>query len=295
KLSLDPKKVSNDPALLAKDRRFSGPVFTFQSIIPNFIALPYIDRFSRVEDFNLGRTFSFSLQAAPKFFGSKENAFLFTSNFSKGSKLTSRSFVRGEIGLSTRLQKGDFENSLFRAEGRYYNVLGKLGSKNFNLGKHTLAAGWFLEYGVNLDKDRELLIGADNALRGYKARSFTGNKRTALMVEDRIHLIENILDLFSLGLAVFADVGGSTTKPISKLFSDSMYGDFGLGLRIGFLRSSGERVLRIDLAVPWRDAPDGTSQFEPRLTVSVGQIFSALLGTELKGAEKASVDIGFDK
>src|SRR5690606_23693315 len=49
-LDLDPEKVSNDLADLPFDRRFSGPVFGFQKIVPNFISMNYIDRFDRVED-----------------------------------------------------------------------------------------------------------------------------------------------------------------------------------------------------------------------------------------------------
>ena len=51
----------------------------------------------------------------------------------------------------------------------------------------------------------------------------------------------------------------------------------------------------MDLAFPFRDGPDGTDDWEPRLLVSAGQIFGARLRSESLGPEKANVSVGVER
>ncbi|MCB0336275.1 MAG: hypothetical protein KDD62_08210, partial [Bdellovibrionales bacterium] len=266
-IGIEPGSITNDPALLADARRYIGPLFSYSTIEPEFISLNYIDRFERVEDFNLGAEFSFSTQLAPEVFGSEENALLYLVSRSGGLRLSDTSFVRAEINTAGRYED-EFQNSLSRFEAKYYNVLGEKKVLGVSLGKHTVAVNFLTDYGYDFDRDRELLVGGDNALRGYEARTFTGDKRVVLNLEDRVHLFENVLQLLDIGGAVFAEFGGSTTESYGELFSDHMYGDVGVGLRLGFPRSSGSRILRFDLAFPLRDGPEGSQAFEPRFLVS---------------------------
>jgi outer membrane translocation and assembly module TamA len=77
--------------------------------------------------------------------------------------------------------------------------------------------------------------------------------------------------------------------------TDDLYADIGVGLRIGFPRSSSGGILRFDIAVPLRDGDDGTRSFEPRFLVSAGQLFSARLRSEAAGSEKSNVEVGLDR
>ncbi|MCO6429526.1 MAG: hypothetical protein J5J00_01605 [Deltaproteobacteria bacterium] len=294
-LDLDPSDVSNDISQLASDRRFTGPVLGLQYIRPDFISMNYIDRFDRVEDYNLGREYSINSFIAPKFLGSHRDSYIFSANRSQGYRFSRDSFIRGEVGYATRADEKGLSNSLARAEVKFYDVLGdKYWGENF-LGKHTLAAGFFLDYGDDLDKDREFLVGGDNVIRGYKARTFTGDKRFGFNLEDRMHFIDDLYKLISIGGAVFFDAGGATNDPLGELFTDNVYSNVGFGLRFAFPRSSGGQVLRIDIAFPLRDGPDDSGQFEPRLLISGGQLFGSRLRSESFGTERASVDIGFDR
>lgn len=293
-LDLDPAEVSNDPALLAEDRRFSGPVLNYQEIQPEFISMNYIDRFDRVEDYNLGEEVSVNSHFAPDFLGSRGNTYLFSANRSEGRKFSDSSFARGEFGVASRIDSDGFANTLARTELRYYNVLGSLSTQRLWLGRHTMASSFFLDYGDDLDADREFLLGADNALRGYKARTFSGDKRLALNVEDRVHLLDDVFKLVSVGAAVFIDAGGATDEAFGTIFTDHFYSDVGAGLRFAFPRSSGGKVFRIDIALPLRDGPDGSGQFEPRVIFAGGQLFGSRLRSETLGPEKASVAVGFD-
>lgn len=294
-LNLDPDEVSSAPALLAENRRFTGPAFSYQSIRQDFVPMNYVDRFERVEDFNLGNDFSASITLAPEFLGSFENALLINANRNTGYRFSPKAFWRGEIGLSTRHTAGGFEDSLLRAESKYYNVIGPLMLRNLSLGRHTFASSFFIDYGADLDKDRELLIGGDNALRGYKSKTFTGNKRYALNLEDRIHIADDLFQLISYGAAFFIDVGGATYEDLGSLIGEHTYADIGAGLRFAFPRSSGTRVFRIDVALPLRDGPDGSDQFSPRIIFAGAQLFGAPLRSETVGPERATVEVGFDR
>lgn len=294
-LDLDPDKVSNDPARLAEDRRYSGPVLAYESIVPDFISMNYIDRFERVEDYNLGGQFGTSVLIAPAALGSRDDALHLSGNRAQGLRFGRTSFMRGEMGVGSRLQDGGFENSVIRAELKYYNVLGPLFAGDTFLGRHTLAASFFIDYGDDLDEDREFLVGGDNALRGYESRTFTGDKRLVLNLEDRVHMLDDVFKLVSIGSAFFLDVGGATEEAFSDLVSDEMYADIGFGLRLAVPRSSGGRVLRVDVALPLREGPDGSDQFEIRVIFAGGQLFDSRLRSEIVGTQNATTGIGFDR
>src|SRR6185312_5223989 len=141
------------------------------------------------------------------------------------------------------------------------------------LGRHTLAVNAFVEYGHRLDRDRQLLEGSDNVLRGYEAKTFFGDKSIGLNIEDRIHFVDDLYRLVSLGGAVFVDAGGTTNDPLGTIFTSNLYGDFGFGLRAGFPKSSGGQVVRLDVAFPLRDGPDGSNRLSPRILIAGGQLF----------------------
>lgn len=294
-VDLDPSEVSNDLDRLAEDRRFTGPVLTYEVIKPDYIQMNYIDRFDRVEDYNLGAQYSVSSFIAPTALGSREDAYLFSGNRSHGWRIDRSAFMRGEAGISTRVESTGFANTLLRAESRYYDVLGDTYIKGMFLGKHTFAGSLFIDYGIDLDRDREFLLGGDNAVRGYKQRTFSGNKRLAVNIEDRMHFAEDVFRIVSVGGAIFLEGGAASDHALGRMVQDDFYSDVGFGLRLAFPRSSGSQVFRIDIAFPLRDGPDGSGQFEPRLILAGGQIFSSRMRSETTGTERANTSVGFER
>jgi hypothetical protein len=294
-LNLDPDQVSNDPARLAANRRFSGPMVQYNNIQPKFISMNYIDRFDRVEDYNLGDESLFNVQFAPRQMGSRENSLLFNANRSKGWRFDERSFLRGEVGGASRFDTDQLNNTLIRAETKYYSVLGDYFAGDLFLGRHTIATQFLADFGDDLDNDRQLLLGSDNYLRGYEMNTFEGDKRMALNFEERAHIADDIFQLVSLGTAVFVDVGGATRDALSAIVTDDLYGDVGFGLRFCFPRASGGGIVRMDVAFPLRDGPDGSNAWDPRIVFAAGQLFGARLRSEIVGAENASSGIGFDR
>lgn len=294
-LNLDPDIVSNDPARLAASRRFSGPEFTYQVIEPDFISAQYVDRFERVQDFNLGREYSSNLMIAPSFTGSRVSTLLGNANLSQGHRLGDASFVRGELGLASRYAAGEFANTLARTQVFGASGFAPTFVKDRAFGSNTVVGRLVLEYGDRLDLDRQLLVGSDNALRGYAQKGFGGDKRFVLNLEDRMTIATNVGQVVSVGGAAFLDVGGATYNSLSSLVGDQLYSNVGVGLRFAFPRSSGGRVFRVDIAFPMRDGPDGSNRWEPRLLFSGGQLFDGLLRSERVGANKSNVEVGVER
>lgn len=290
-INLDPDEVGNE--LVPDDRRFSGPTFTYQSIEPDYISMNFIDRFSRVSDYNLGINYSATLQVAPDSFGSSDDTLLFGAQISKGWLTSNSSFLRAEFIGSSRATNDGLENSILGLESKWYSVLDHKYWGDLYLGKHTLAARFLTDYSDELDQDKQFRAGAGNSLRGYKARSFNGDKRLILNLEDRFHVIDGIFNMFNLGGVLFFDAGGASYEPFSTLVQDEIYADVGFGFRIGIPVSSGERIVRMDIAFPVRDGPDGTVAWEPRIVFSGGQLFSSRLRSE--PSETETVAIGLDR
>ena len=293
-LDLDPDKVSNDIELLPFNRRYAGPMLGYQELETDLISLAYVDRFERVEDYNLGDQFSTEFFIAPKSLGSRNDAFELSSSKSLGHRFGKYSFLRYDLGVSSRYEESSLDNSLIRNELKYYNVLGDLYVGNRFAGKHTLAAQFVVDYGRDLDRDRELLVGSSNSIRGYTARAFSGDKRLTLNLEDRFHLVDNIFKLVSAGGVVFFDMAGATRDSFGNLIENDIYSDVGFGIRLGFPKSSGGGIVRLDVAFPLRDGPDGTKLHEPRIIASVGQVFGGPTRSETLGPAKANLAIGVD-
>ena len=142
------------------------------------------------------------------------------------------------------------------------------------------------------DRNREFLLGADNFLRGYEARTFSGDKRFVLNLEDRIHLYDDVWQLLSVGGVIFADIGAASFSSTEDILQDELFSDIGFGLRLGFPRSSGSRVVRMDVAFPLRDGPDGTERYDPRFLVSVSQVFDSFLRGEIASSRRSTIDTG---
>jgi outer membrane protein assembly factor BamA len=295
-LDLDPNQVSNDIAELPEDRKYSGPVVVLEKLEPDYISANYVDRFDRVEDYNLGERGSLTLNYAAEALGSYNDALFYSIVNGVGYRFkNSESFIIGEVGFAGRYDQDNLGDSISRGEIRYYNILGPQYFGKTYLGKHTIAANLFLDIGHDLNRDRVLYIGGDNCLRGYESKTFDGDKRWCFTLEDRVHIKEDIYKLVSFGAAAFVDVGGATYGSPNKLIGDEMYGDFGVGLRFAFPRSSGGSVLRVDLAFPMRDGPDGSGRLEIRAIFSGGQLFNSRLRSESLGTENANIGVGLDR
>ncbi len=281
----DPELINADPSQLAEDRRFSGPQISFERIETDFISASYIDKFERVEDFNLGNVFGTFVQYSPQQLVSDDNVLLFGLSDSDGFRLSESSFLRGITSIRGRTDFNQFENITLAVDLRYYNTIESVNCLGLELGNHTIASSLGLDQGERLDRDRQFLLGADNGLRGYHARLFDGDQLLLFNLEDRFYMAQDVLQLFNFGGALFFDAGGASDTGIGDILTDELRTDIGFGLRVGLPRSSGSTVVRIDLAFPMRQAPNDTEPWSPRLMVTAGQAFPSSLPGEAANKE----------
>jgi outer membrane protein assembly factor BamA len=292
-VDVDPDSVSHDPAKLASDRKFSGPFIALQSITPDFVSMNFVDRFERVEDYNLGNELYGRFTFAPEALGSDRDTLLLNVSDADGVRFSPTAFARGKIGLVSRVNTDSANNTIATADFRYDYVMGAKYWGRTYMGKHTLVGSLAMDVGDRLDKDKQFLLGASNGLRGYKDRMFTGNQSLVLNLEERTYIAEDLYHLISVGTVVFFDAGGTSNQGVGDILTDELHSDVGIGLRIGFPRSSGGSVLRIDLAYPLQDSPDGTASLEPRILFTSGQLVSARLPNESDQSPGSNVTVQF--
>ena len=292
-VNVDPNSVSHNPDLLAKNRRFSGPSVAFQRITPDFISLNYVDFFDRVEDFNLGSEFLARSTLALDAFGSFRNTLLLSANVSRGLRLGDSSFLRGRIGGSSRGDSHSFNNTIISSDVRYVNARGPKYIGDRYIGRFTDFASLEMDFGAGLDRDKQLFLGAFTGLRGYADRSFTGSQDITLTLEERVHLVDDLFRIVSLGSAVFVDTGGTSRHGFGDILDEQLRSDVGFGLRLGFPRSTGGGVIRIDVAFPTNDGVDGTQAWAPRLLITTGQGNTARLPNESTLNPGANVALKF--
>jgi outer membrane protein assembly factor BamA len=132
-------------------------------------------------------------------------------------------------------------------------------------GRHVLVSRVQFTRISNFSVEKQLRLGDENGLRGFKLRGRTGTKMLLLNFEDRIYTNLKLL-VFRLGLTAFVDVGNAWEEHERVRLND-LKASFGLGLRIGNARFTGA-INRIDFAY-------NTFEKKWRVSVSIGSYFSA--------------------
>jgi hypothetical protein len=272
-VGVNPLAVSRDPALLAPDRKFSGPVLGWQSVNYDIRTYQFIDRFERPASYNQGLEWGIGTQISPSWLGATHSSLRPIGRLQRGLYSSDALLVRASLQASSRIEAGQLKQSLLGFSTRSY-----LKGSEFDaelLHRHTLAGLIDIDWGDQFDNDQQLLLGADTGLRGYEARTFSGDTRALLTIEDRIHVAEGVADVASISAVPFFDIGGATDSDLGSLVSHQLYSDVGAGLRIGIPRLTGGGIIRLDAAYPLRDGPDGSMRYELRFIVAGAQSFNS--------------------
>ncbi|HBL18641.1 MAG TPA: hypothetical protein DD417_18250 [Elusimicrobia bacterium] len=249
------------PGSLPPDRNLSGPVLGYSWVQARFLKEINIDRMQRVEDFNLGNELTLSGGPLLRSWGSDRDRFAFSAMDQQGLALGPGRFVLAQAGLEGRTAGGSPENVLFFAN---CNLFWKTG--------WPLPQTWVshLEYNTSrrLDRERQLILGGDTGLRGYRNNSFTGGRSLLLNFEDRVFWDRDLLHVIYLGGVLFLDTGSMAGEggDFRRLKTD-----IGAGLRISPSRSAAGGVLRLDVAYALDRGPGGARWV---VTLLGGQAFS---------------------
>ncbi len=253
---------SQPDAVLPAPRDFRYVFVGWESVVSDFLTESFVNRGERREDFNLGTRLAAQVGVSPKAFGAPATSFAVAGEISTGWRLGPRAFLQAGAAFRTRLQ-GGVENATLA------------GSVTF-VWKHptrllqTTVAQVLLDRGWNLDRDVQFFADGDHGLRGYHLYAFEGDRRILVNLEHRFFGGFEILQLFSLGAAVFVDTGAAV-PPGEPLRFSSLKTDAGVGLRVGISRAASNTVLRLDCAYAFDADPLGRRGW--LVSFSSGQAF----------------------
>ncbi|MDL2716635.1 MAG: hypothetical protein PT977_02680 [Acidobacteriota bacterium] len=213
-----------------------------------------VDQIDRDEDFNLAPSSRAEVGLSLPV-GQAEYAGRALLSGSMGTPLPS-GFALATATVSTRMD-GGVQNARLQAGARAYVLRG---AWTF-VGNVSTLVGW------NLDPENQIALDGETGVRAYRLHAVEGDRRLVGNVEARVHLVSEIFQLVSLGLAAFGDSGWSWGEP------DRYWhlADAGVGLRIGITRASKNSLVRIDVARAIRPDPLGRTGW--LLSFSSGQAF----------------------
>jgi hypothetical protein len=242
-----------------------------------FIEQTYLDNFGRVEDLPVGMNYGTLISYAsntndfPDYL-QVESLIQYSQELNKSNYYTLMALVSGR-----RNEDGIVDNLIFNAYAHYYSKLPGFNVGKLNFPRQTLAANISATLTNDVDAPFQLSLGEDEGLRGYTFKSFTGQNRLLMNVEDRIFTPLDFR-LFAIGLAAFFDAGYVWSSEENLKFDD--FGtSVGIGLRIGLKKSRSAKVVRVDLAFPLGKGANGFTEPDKKgysISFSSGHIFSII-------------------
>ena len=185
---------------IGNDRRDFGIVEVgLRSVTHRFVRLTHVSRFERAEDLNLGPQTYGRFGVSTSAFGGQVGRVLFlTAGHTRTVAFSPTHFLVGALGGIARREQGRWTNVRTEARLRYLRK---------HSTRHTLIGKIDFRIGHNLDPEIQLLLGADNGLRGYPVRRFEGTRSLLLSAEERWFVADDVGQLLSVGVAAFLDSG----------------------------------------------------------------------------------------
>lgn len=256
-------------------QKFSGPFFALQRLKSRFIKVTNYNKFDREEDFNLGNELSLTTQLSLRSLGADRSEAIVSLADAFGVSLSESANLFFSLSLTGRAGAGEVSNVISSEAAESYRRISNVtfseaAESYWRMTSHqTLYTRLAFDAGIHLDGENQLLLGGETGLRGYPTRQFAGDRRLLFTLEHRYFGDWEILRLFRIGFASFADVGDAWYGSDGEKLSD-LHPDFGFGLRFAVIRSSVASVSRLDLAY----SVDAGQTDSPRLQI--------LFGTALK-------------
>ena len=237
------------PPALPPDRKFVYPWLGAEWVQDAYAEVRNHDQIGRTEDLYLGTWWRATLGYADEALGSSDDAWLFT-----GSAYTAHQYRPDkqwslEASGRGRLQAGDLRDAVLTAQARHY----------WRIDEHqTFFASVTGTLTEELDPDRQLLLGAEEGLRGFPLRYQTGTASALLTLEHRVFTDWYPFRLFQVGAAAFLDSGRTWGPTLGGDRPAGWLNDVGIGLRLGNSRSGLGSMVHVDLVytldpVPGRD------------------------------------------
>jgi hypothetical protein len=239
------------PAPLPLD--ISGVRIGYEQIANNYEVLYGLRAWSSQEDVGLGPNFKFGATFSGPALGGDISRVLFDGLFSIAGH-RGRWLLMGDAWLSGRFDRSDPQDVLLGVQLAAVQI----GERGFQF--RLLA-----DASHELQLDRQLTLGADVGLRGWDPDYFDGTGRALVNAQWRTVVFRDVLNLFSVGVVVFADAG-KTWSPRIGADTNGVRVDAGAGLLFDLSRLSLSNILRVEVA--WPDDRSG-----PVVTITGSALF----------------------
>lgn len=222
-----------------EDRDLLGVEVGWQHETFNWRVVQGFRAWLRQEDLPLGPNWQVTAGVSLPALGGDRPRLRYHGSLTAG-QLNGRTYSWLIADLSGRVEEGGIANGVTHLE-----VGGAL----------TGTAGWrarvAADLGHDLDRERQLTLGADTGLRGYDPYTFDGTSRVVANLEWRRQITGELLHVAALGLTVFGDVGKTWGARVGPP-TDGWRSDVGAGLLVEITRASVVRILRAEVAFPDR-------------------------------------------
>jgi hypothetical protein len=199
-----------------------------------FMVLDGFRTFAHQEDIDLSTTLRLGVAVAPSAFGHEETAVGPVVAFHTGAPLGAEAFVTADVRHNSL--RGGVSDS---GTTRIASSLGWVAGKRHVFVAHA-EAGWLEDPAPGGEFDLGFGVGP----RAFGTHAFTGDRQYFLTTEYRYTVNPDLWGLVGIGLAAFADHGGSWFRGDARRTGT----DLGVGLRLGPSRATSLAVVRVDLA-----------------------------------------------
>ncbi len=226
------------PPVMTDDFTLAYPFFEYEYIQNKYAQVFNINQIQRVEDLYIGRF----IRTRIGYSSPDDRRLILAGELNDTFIAANKILLQGGINWNSRW---NFDNSAVE-EGeigvhlKYYR--GQTENRSLVLG----FSGVLLK---NPASYRQLTLGAQNGLRGFKNRYLTGDTSYLFSAEERIFTKYEPFGLFNVGFAVFLDAGKAYYRD-TKENNPGWLTDIGLGLRLIPSKAERGQVIHIDIGYP---------------------------------------------
>ncbi len=228
---------TGDPYPAPQQLDVSGVRIGYEQIAHNYEVLKGFRAWSTQEDVALGPNFSAGVTFSAPALGGAMNQVLYDGLFSI-ARHRGRWLVMGSGWLNGRFDGGQPQDVLYGLQ----LAASQIGQRGFQF-------RLLFEDSHELELDDQLTLGADIGLRGWDPDYFDGTGRALVNAQWRTIVFRDVLNLFSVGVVVFADAG-ETWDPRVGADTGGVRVDAGAGLLFDLSRYALSNVLRVEVAWP---------------------------------------------
>lgn len=241
--------LADESTAVLPDNRDYRYVFVGYELERNeFEKVNFLNLDERYEDLRTGSRFAVRLGVSPALLGAEETSAIVQASASRGFEL-GPSILLASLSGESRLGAPN-DNAVASGELRILRLYASV-HPQATIGRIAV------NYGRDLDADRQFFADGSTGLRGYRLHSFAGDSSIVMNLEHRIYLGREIWKVLSPGVAFFIDAGNAAYGPDTFRPGDLKI-DAGFGLRLGLTRTT-SNVFRLDFAYALDPDPLGRS------------------------------------